>query len=83
MKSMKSDHEIDVEFGQWLRNQRNNCGLTLEIASQKSGVPVERLKSLELGYAEKGITKMESDKLKTLYRLDLQELLDRATGARD
>lgn len=80
---MKSDHEIDVEFGQWLRNQRNNCGLTLEVASQKSGVPVERLKSLELGYAEKGITKVESDRLKALYRLDLQELLDRATGERE
>ncbi|MBI3543744.1 MAG: helix-turn-helix domain-containing protein [Deltaproteobacteria bacterium] len=80
MKEAKTDHEIDVEFGQWLRDQRSRCGLTLEQAAQRSGVAVERLKSLELGYAEKGITQHEADKIRTIYKLDLKEFLDRAAG---
>jgi transcriptional regulator with XRE-family HTH domain len=76
----KSDHEIDIEFGQWLRDLRAGSGLTIEQASQRSGVPVERLKSLELGYAEKGVTQQESKKICVAYKVDLQEFLDRAAG---
>lgn len=80
MATEKSDHEIDIEFGQWLRDRRTASGLTLEQAAQRTGLPSERLKSIELGYAQKGITQQESQRLCALYRLDAQELLDRATG---
>lgn len=82
MATEKSDHEIDIEFGQWLRDRRMGCGLTLEQSAQRTGIPSERLKSLELGYAQKGITSQESQRLCALYRLDAQELLDRAVGKR-
>lgn len=80
MKQGRSDHEIDIEFGQWLRDTRVGCGLTIEQAADRSTVPLARLKSLELGYAEKGVTSKESQKISAAYRVDLQELLDRAVG---
>jgi hypothetical protein len=80
MKEEKTDHEIDIEFGQWLRDMRTRCKLSVEQAAQSSTLPVERIKSLELGYAEKGITKQESQKICTAYRIGLEEFLDRAAG---
>ena len=80
MTEEKSDHEIDIEFGQWLRDTRMQCKLTIEEAARNSALSVERLKSLELGYAEKGVTRQESQKLCATYRIDLNELLDRAAG---
>jgi transcriptional regulator with XRE-family HTH domain len=80
MRDDKSDHEIDMEFGQWLRDQRTNCGLTLEQAAKRSNVPAERLKSLELGYAEKGVTQQESQKISGAYKISLEDFLNRALG---
>lgn len=80
MKHEKTDHEIDVEFGQWLRDRRTRTGLSLEQAAERSNTSVDRLKSLELGYAEKGITGPESKKISAVYKIDLQELLDKALG---
>ena len=80
MNEEKSDHEVDMEFGQWLRDQRAKTKLTMEEAAQRAGLLPERLKSLELGYAEKGITQQEAQKLCSAYRIDIKELLDKATG---
>ena len=80
MKDEKTDHEIDIEFGQWLRDRRAQCDLTLEQAAQRTSIAVERLKSLELGYAEKGVTQAESKKICAAYKIDLTEFLDRAVG---
>lgn len=77
----KTDHEIDIEFGVWLRDRRVQCGLTLEQAAARTTVAVERLKSLELGYAEKGITQNESKKICAAYKISLEEFLGRAVGA--
>ena len=76
----KTDHEVDMEFGQWLRDQRTKSGLTIEQASERSGVQAERLKSLELGYAKKGVTAQESQKVAAAYRINIQEFLDKAMG---
>jgi transcriptional regulator with XRE-family HTH domain len=76
----KSDHEIDIEFGQWLRDMRTRYKLSIEQAAKDSTLSVERLKSLELGYAEKGITQQESKKISHVYNVNLEELLDRAAG---
>lgn len=76
----KSEHEIDIEFGQWLRDMRTRYKLSIEQAAKDSSLSVERLKSLELGYAEKGITAQESKKISHVYNVNLNELLDRAAG---
>ncbi len=76
----KTDHEIDIEFGQWLRDRRTRSGLTLEQAAERSKMPVERLKSLELGYAQRGVTQQESEKICATFKINLQEFLDRAAG---
>ncbi len=83
VKEDKSDHEVDMEFGQWLRDQRAKTGLTLEQASQRCGLATERLKSLELGYAEKGFTAPESKKVCAAYKIDINELLNKASGQGD
>lgn len=80
MDAVKNDYDEDVQFGHWLREQRTRVGLTLEQAAATTGVPEARLKSLEMGYAEKGITMSESKKLSATYRVELKELLDKAVG---
>jgi len=80
MKTEKTDHEIDIEFGQWLRDVRTRCKLTIEEAASRSAIAPERLKSLELGYAEKGVTGQESKKICVTYRVSLEEFLERAAG---
>lgn len=76
----KTDHEIDIEFGQWLRDLRMRCKMSVEQAAQSSALSTERLKSLELGYAEKGITAQESKKICAAYKVSLDEFLARAAG---
>ncbi|MGZ6369429.1 MAG: helix-turn-helix domain-containing protein [Bdellovibrionota bacterium] len=75
-----NDFESDSEFGKWLKEQRARCSLTVEEAAQKSGVPVARLKSLEMGYAEKGIIQSECEKLAALYKIALKTFLQHAAG---
>ena len=81
MQKVTNDYEADMEFGRWLRAQRVALGLTIEQAAEKTAIASSRLKSLEVGYAEKGITKAESEKLCALYRIDLKEFLRRASAA--
>lgn len=79
-KEDKTDHEIDMEFGRWLRDLRAAAKLTLEQAATQSGVSAERLKSLELGYAEKGVTQQESKRICATYKVSLEEFLAHAVG---
>lgn len=75
----KDDYELDVMFGKWLRDLRVAAGLSLEDAAKHSGLPEQRLKSLEVGYAEKGITQRESETLSRAYKVPLKEILQRAS----
>ena len=73
------DFQSDIQFGEWLRSQRVRLGSTIEQAAQLAKIPLERLKALELGLSERGITQNESVRLSTLYKLPLAEVLARAT----
>jgi hypothetical protein len=72
------DYQSDKQFGAWLKEQITRAGLSLEEASARSCIPDSRLKSLEVGYAEKGINKDECEKLATLYKIDLKSFLQHA-----
>ena len=74
-----NDYDSDITFGFWLKDRRTAAGLTIEEASKKSEIPLQRLKSLEIGYAEKGITYAESQKICAVYHVPLEELIKRAT----
>jgi transcriptional regulator with XRE-family HTH domain len=73
-----NDYDSDITFGIWLKDQRVANGLSIEDVSRKSGISVQRLKSLEIGYAEKGITHAESQKLCVLYKIELKDFIQRA-----
>ncbi len=74
-----NDYESDITFGLWLKDQRVRNGFTIEEASKKAEIPLQRLKSLEIGYAEKGITYAESKKLSGLYKIVLEDFIQRAS----
>ena len=74
------DYTSDMKFGQWLRDQRAAKGFTIEQAAERTGLSVERIKSLELGYSERGVTKSESTQLCTAYGIGLDLFLERACG---
>lgn len=74
----RDDYQFDVQFGEWLRQQRDHLQLSLEAAAQQAGMTAERLKGLELGYSQKGITHAESTRLCATYRLSLDEFLKKA-----
>ncbi|MCM2322930.1 MAG: helix-turn-helix domain-containing protein, partial [Oligoflexia bacterium] len=73
------DYQSDIQFGEWLRSRRMERGLTLEAAAEKAAMPVERLKGLEMGYSERGITPGEATHLAKLYGLKLEDFLAQAT----
>jgi hypothetical protein len=75
------DYDSDSKFGHWLREQRITAGLNVKQAALKSGISEERIKALEIGYAERGITHSESQKLSMIYKINLPELLSMATSA--
>jgi len=75
-----NDYESDQKFGHWLRDQRICAGFNLKQASLKLGIPLERLKALEMGYAIKGITRSESEKVSAAYKIVLRDFLSRASG---
>jgi transcriptional regulator with XRE-family HTH domain len=77
----KNDYDADVNFGHWLREIRTAAGLSLEEACLRSGITEQRLKSLEVGYASKGIVKSEAQTLATLYRQNLDDFMKRAAEA--
>lgn len=81
MNQITNDYEADSNFGRWLRDQRVCMGLTLEQTSLKTGITISRLKALEMGYAERGITHGESEKISAAYKLVLREILSRAAGS--
>lgn len=73
------DYKSDVEFGSWLREKRTQAGLSLEDAAQKTFISLERLKALELGYSERGVTRAESVRLSEAYHVALDTLLAEAS----
>ncbi len=75
------DYQADIRFGEWLRSQRVRTGLSLEAAAQGAGLTLERLKGLEMGLSERGITRPEATRLCGVYHLELQELLAQAARA--
>jgi transcriptional regulator with XRE-family HTH domain len=74
------DYESDIQFGRWLKEQREAAGLALEQVEKQTGLPVSRIKALETGFAEKGIQKNEAQILSTVYRVALETLLERASN---
>ncbi len=72
------DYDSDVQFGAWLREKRVGAGFSLEQVAEKSAISIDRLKSLEVGYADRSITRAESERLSAVYGLTLQECIDRA-----
>lgn len=75
------DYNSDSKFGHWLRQQRVTAGLTLKQAALKTGLTEERIKALEIGYAERGITHAESQKLAAIYKVKLDEFISMAISA--
>ena len=75
----QDDYQSDIRFGEWLRTQRVRAGLTLESASTATGLPVDRLKALEMGLSDRGITKAEANKISGLYKIPLHEFLEEAS----
>jgi transcriptional regulator with XRE-family HTH domain len=75
-----NDYDSDIAFGVWLRDQRTFSGISIEQVSRLCGLSVERLKSLEIGYAEKGITYPESQKLSAIYKISFDDFIRRALG---
>lgn len=73
------DYQSDIRFGEWLSSQRTKIGITLEAAAREAAIAVERLKALEKGYCERGITRAESVRLCNVYRVELSELLSQAS----
>jgi transcriptional regulator with XRE-family HTH domain len=74
------DYQSDIEFGRWLKQQREAAGLSLEQAEKLTGIAPSRLKALEMGYAEKGIGRGEAENLSAAYRIALQTILEKAAG---
>jgi transcriptional regulator with XRE-family HTH domain len=72
------DYTSDMNFGAWLIDQRKKTGLTVEQAAEKSGLTTHRLRSLEMGYAERSINRSESEQLCRTYQLPLEEFIERA-----
>ncbi len=81
MSRETDDYDCDIRFGEWLRSARTKQQLTVEAAAQSAAMPAERLKALELGYSDRGITQDESVRLSKVYRIPLEELLREATRA--
>lgn len=77
----QDDFAADVKFGEWLREQRNRMGLTLEECAKRAALSVERLKCLELGLSERGITSSEGSRLASVYQVSLAELSGLAAKA--
>lgn len=75
---MINEYDIDIRFGQWLRDQRLRHGLSLEQVAEHSGLSGERLNSLERGYAKKGITRIEAENLSVVYNVFLEDVIERA-----
>lgn len=77
------DFGLDIEFGKWLSQVRTKANLSLKDASKLTAISEERLKSLEIGYAERGIRRTEAEILSKTYGLKLDEFLQRALGDDD
>lgn len=67
-----------LKFGEWLRSQRQRCGLSIESTAKLAEISVGRLKSLELGLSGKRITRPEATRLASIYRVLHDEILDQA-----
>lgn len=64
-----------TEFGNKALKIRKNCGFTREKVKDITGISIETLRRLEMGVPEPRINTLE--KLSTLYRYDLIELLSK------
>jgi transcriptional regulator with XRE-family HTH domain len=74
------DYQSDIHFGEWLRKVREQKGLTIERAAREAMIEASRLRALEVGYAERGITRPEATRLSTAYQITLDDLLLQAQG---
>jgi len=81
MNKQTDDFALDIEFGKWLGQIRTAAHLTVRDAAKQTGITEERLMSLELGYAERGIRRNEATSLSKIYNVKLEELLQRALAA--
>ena len=78
MADAKDDYSQDMDFGKWLKQLREASGQTIEQIAQKAQLTPERLRSLELGYSERGITKPEATRLAKAYNVETKVFLARA-----
>jgi transcriptional regulator with XRE-family HTH domain len=79
MTADQDDYQADIRFGEWLRAQRVRAGLSLEDAAKRADLSVGRLKALEMGLSERGVTRVEATKLGAAYSVPLAELLEQAS----
>jgi len=75
---MRDDYAQDMDFGKWLKQLRESSGQSIEQIAQLAQITPERLRSLELGYSERGITKAEAERLAKAYKVDKAAFLARA-----
>ncbi len=81
MAEERDDYQADIRFGEWLRSQRVRAGLNLEKAALGCSIPTERLKALEMGLSERGVTRQESVRICSAYKISLNEFLEQAARA--
>jgi hypothetical protein len=74
----RDDYQADIRFGEWLRSQRVRVGMSLEDAAKSASLSVERLKGLEMGLSERGITRAEAVRISKVYQIGVDDLLAQA-----
>lgn len=77
------DEIIDKKLGEFIRRARLIANLTIDQVEVVTGIPNVRLRSLELGISNIGITINECRALAPLYRIDLDEMIAVAVGEQD
>jgi len=70
---MRSEKEIYADIGEWMREQREGAGLSLEEAAKLAGWSLETLRAFEKGGP---ITVAELKRFALLFLVERDELID-------
>lgn len=77
---MDVGHELDKEFGIWLKRQRERLGLGLSEASELTGLSINRILELECGWGTVSILPKEVKLFAYFYGLEPEHLEHRILG---
>lgn len=77
---LQTDLAIDLQFGKWIKREREIAGLTALQVYRRTGIKPHRLYEIEWGIAERSITTREAKILSELYEVSLKDVTRRACG---